>query len=60
MLRVGELAVEEYRSFCGDMNCGGIEDADVPRGGVPGVAVVGRDQLCCEPVLPQLPLVIRQ
>src|SRR5436305_13485338 len=47
MFRVGELAVEEKdRSFCGDMNIGGMDDADVPKGGVLGIAVVGRDELC--------------
>jgi hypothetical protein len=43
----GELAAEDKtRSFCGDMNCGGIEEAEVPRGGVLAeMAVVGRDRV---------------
>ena len=41
---VGELAVEDVlRSFCGELNIGGIEDADVPSGGVSAMAEVGRD-----------------
>lgn len=47
ILRVGELAVEEkLRSFCGDMKVGGMDDAEVPSGGVVGIAVVGRDSTC--------------
>lgn len=44
MLRVvGELAVEEKcRSFCGEVNMGGMEDAEVPRGGVSAMADEGR------------------
>lgn len=43
MLRVvGEEAVEdEYRSFWGDGKTG-MEDADVPRGGLLALAVAGR------------------
>lgn len=45
MLRVvGELAVDMLRSLCGDdVNMGGIEEADVPNGGVSATAEVGRD-----------------
>lgn len=47
MLRVGELAVEEnWRSLCDDMKDGGVDDAEVPKGGVPRMAVVGRDIFC--------------
>lgn len=49
MLRVGELDVDDddkYLSFCGDMNMGGMDDADEPRGGVHGTAVVGREMFC--------------
>ena len=43
MLRVvGELAVEKFRSFCGELNMGGMEDADVPSGGVSAMADEGR------------------
>lgn len=45
MLRVvGELAVDEMsRTFWGEVNMGGMEDADVPSGGVSAMAEVGRD-----------------
>ena len=44
MLRVvGELAVDEkFRSLFGELNMGGIEDADVPSGGVSAMADEGR------------------
>lgn len=44
MLRVtGEMAVEDMDfSFCGETNTG-MDEAEVLRGGVVGVAVEGRD-----------------
>lgn len=44
MLRVvGELAVDEkFRSLCGEENMGGMEEAEVPRGGVSAMADEGR------------------
>lgn len=41
------LVVEKVRSLCGAEKLGGIEEAEVPRGGVfPDMAVVGRDRTC--------------
>ena len=48
MLRkLGVLAVEKVRSLWPEEKFGGIEEAEVPRGGVlPEIAVVGRERLC--------------
>jgi hypothetical protein len=46
ILRVGESLVEDKgRSSCGDRRVL-REDAEVPRGGVVGIAVTGRERLC--------------
>jgi hypothetical protein len=49
MLRDGELLeleVEEKDRSCFGDRTGGIDDAEVPKGGVVGIAVTGRDRLC--------------